>query len=204
MDTVQICNQAIGWLGGNRITSLDDGTTEANLCKDNFEFLRDAVLETVDWSFAKKQVRLTPLTTTPAFRFDQQFLQPADVLRIITAGAKDDFTDILEWEPGVNDSNQQVVYANNTEVLYLLYVSRQEETTKFPPLFAQALAQRLAADLAIPLTENAGLANRYWQLYERKVIEAANSDGVQGPQQRIKSGTLRNIRKYDRTYLGYP
>lgn len=202
MDTVQICNQAIGWLGGNRITSLDDGTTEANLCKDNYEYLRDAVLETVDWSFAKKQVRLTPLAATPDFRYDQQFLLPADLLRIITAGNKDDFTDILEWEPAVNSSNQHVCYAN-CDVLYLLYVSRVEDATRFSPLFSQALANRLAADLAIPLTENAGLAQRYWQLYERKLIEAANSDGVQGRQQKIKSGPLRNIRNYDRTYLGY-
>ena len=194
MDTIEICNQAIGWLGGNRITSLDDGTTEAKLCKDNFTFIRDAVLEAMDWSFAKKQTRLTPLATAPDFRFDQQFLLPSDVLRIITAGAVEDFSDWLEWE------RQADVVAADTDVLYLLYVARITDTTRFPPSFTQALAQRIAADLAVPLTENAGLSQRYWQLYERKLAEAASNDGMQGRQQKIKSGRLLNIRKFGPTY----
>ena len=55
---IQICNLAISWLGGQRITSFGDETAEAILCYANYELARDAVLERIEWSFAIKRVIL--------------------------------------------------------------------------------------------------------------------------------------------------
>ena len=58
---VGICNQSLSWLGGNRITSLDDDTVEANLCIDNYEHSRDTVLDMRHWTFAGAREQLNPL-----------------------------------------------------------------------------------------------------------------------------------------------
>ena len=62
---VQICNISIGWLGGTLITSLDDGTNEANLCKATYEPSRDQVLEERNWTFATKRTSLNPIADPP-------------------------------------------------------------------------------------------------------------------------------------------
>ena len=64
---VSICNQAISWLGGKSIISLDDGTTEANLCKANYDHLRDVVLEAKAWTFAIKRVQFAKLSEDPLY-----------------------------------------------------------------------------------------------------------------------------------------
>ena len=48
----EICNIALGYLGANRITSLDieEDSTEHLLCSENYEILRDAVLEEREWT----------------------------------------------------------------------------------------------------------------------------------------------------------
>ena len=42
---VSICNQALRWLGQNKIQSLDEKTASAEWMADNYPFIRDAVLE---------------------------------------------------------------------------------------------------------------------------------------------------------------
>ena len=47
-----IANQALLWLGGTVITSLDEDSREAIWMKNNYPFIRDAVLEERMWTFA--------------------------------------------------------------------------------------------------------------------------------------------------------
>jgi hypothetical protein len=46
---VSICNRALAMLGANTITSLQDGSTEANVCNAVYADARDAVLRSHPW-----------------------------------------------------------------------------------------------------------------------------------------------------------
>jgi len=80
MSETAICNQALSWLGAGRILSLDDGTELSDLCKDNYEPLRDAVLEEARWTFATKRYEFLPMAEEPAYGYSTQFLIPTEVL----------------------------------------------------------------------------------------------------------------------------
>ena len=41
---VSISNQALGWLGANPITSLDENGAAAALCRNNYDHCRDGLL----------------------------------------------------------------------------------------------------------------------------------------------------------------
>lgn len=194
---VAICNLALSWLGGNLITALTDEQKEAKICNANYELARDAVLEDRDWTFATKRYILTPDVTTPVYGYDQQFLIPAEVLRVIHVGNNRNVNNpdqiTINWQKEENR-----IVANETQI-QVRAIARITDTARFPPTFTHALAARLAADIAIPLTASRSLMESMWGLYEQKMSAAAGSDGRQGRREKIQATQLVAARRQ-----GYP
>ena len=190
MSEVSICNQALGWLGANLITSFDDpDSVEAALCKANYAAIRDAVLESEDWSFARQRIVLSsPEVAEPAFGYAYSHVVPVDCLRVINVDDSDRGFDNLDWEY----ENRRILA--DAQVVYVKYTQIVDATARFSSLFTQALANRIAADFAIPLAESAQLQQQHWAVYMSKMDEAAMVDGLQGRYQQRQSRKLKAIR----------
>lgn len=186
---IAICNQALGWLGANQIISFDDASQEAKLCKANYQYLRDAVLEDYAWSFAVKRDSLAPLAETPV-TYGYAFQVPSDAIRIlqVSVDASFDPTEDVVWE--IEDNK---ILTDNASI-YVRYVYRVTDPTKFSPNFKQALAARIAADIAIPLSASRALQSDMYSLYTMKIAEAAQKDGTQGRNKRLRSSWLLSSR----------
>lgn len=189
---VEICNIALSLLAVEPITSLDDKTTEARLCKANYANVRDAVLEDADWTFA--MVRGTPakLSDPVPWGYTAAFQRPSGCLRVTVVKQSDsgdpDRSDRINWQL------EKTHIVANADKIYIKYVERVTDVTLFSPMFVQALAQRLAAELAIPLTESNALHTKYWELYVMKRDEAASVDGMQGVQPSAEANRLIRVR----------
>lgn len=186
---VSICNIAISWLGGNRITSLDDDTTEANLCKLNYDSSRDATLEDRNWTFATRRCLPNKLADLPVFGYGAQFQLPPDFIRLVRISKLDSMRD--EIEDWTKEQDRLLV---NAEVIYMKYIFRCTDATKYSAGFVQALAARIAADICVPLTHDKELFANYWQLYLNKIEQAGAMDGMQGPNIRLQARKLTRIR----------
>lgn len=186
---VAICNLAIGWLGGNLISSLDDDSEEARLCKANYEASRDSALEDRDWTFATSRKQLTQNPDYPGFGSYNSFHLPADHIRTIAVSASPDFDDNIDW------FKEQNLILAITDVMYIRYIFRQKQVAYFSPNFQQAVAARLAHDICTPLTHNEKLKGMMWDEYLIRVEWTGALDGVQGVSQPlIKSSELINAR----------
>ena len=217
-DQVSICNQALGWLGANLITSLDDDNREAQLCKTNFPDLRDAVLEEREWTFAVRRFQLAPLVLEPKYGYTNQFLVPPIVLRILNL-PNTQFTDpgssLLigtglaaravgpDQQPQLNTfrvegieepSATGIVILANTDTVILRAIVRVANIGLWSSMAIQALAARIAADLAIPLTQNRNLQRDMWTLYEQKLGRASVMDGIQGKMEIKRNEALQRVR----------
>lgn len=180
---VEICNLALGWLGQDRITSLNDPVKEAELCKINYPLLRDAVLEEGWWQFAFKQAKLPKLVVGPVAHAGNYFQVPPDHIRILRCDdGSGDYR--IMWNREA-DKVRAI-----TDILYIDYIFRVVDTSKFSQGFTQALAGRIAAELAMPITNSADMQTAMWKLYGAKVASGLNLDNMQGRQQRIRSDTL--------------
>jgi hypothetical protein len=183
----EICSLALGSVGFAGIASLDDATKEAQLCKRLYPVARDAVIETRLWSFARARYILDPAAEPPLFGWTYRFARPAEVLRVFRVDdGGGEYR--IPWE--IEGSS---IYADVAK-LYVLALKRVTDTAQFSSAFTMALAARLAAELAVPLTENSKLQERLWGLYEREVREAAGTDGSQGKSEQVKSTYLHRIR----------
>ena len=185
---VSISNQALSWLGEELLISLDDASKAASLCKLNYYPLRDAVLEARDWTFAQKRDVPAVLLTAPTWGYSHQFQLPADLLRIIFVGQNDDPEERNPVDSWVREQDKILA---NYNVVYIRYAARIEDPNKFSLSFVQALAARLAADLAMPLTNSRGLQSDMYKLYGTKLAEATAFDQMQGKSRIIRADDLR-------------
>lgn len=184
---VAICNQALGLVGGSSITSLDDETTEANLCKTLYGPVRDSVLEAHNWTFALKWYNLPKLSSPPLSEFSNAFQLPSDVLRVVYVGV-DMRSPAEDWRV------EGDVIVTDANTVKCQVVHRVIDPAKYSPLFIQALAARLAADFAIPLTKSRSLMETHYQVFVEKLKEAVRRDNMQGTPRRIRSTWLRRAR----------
>ena len=187
---VSICNQALGWLGADLITSLSDNSTTAELCKNNYPELRDAVMSEAAWTFATARYK-SVTADLDAWGVKYRHPVPANwlqVLRVYRTVTNNNKIESVGW---VREGN---FILTNEDTVYLWGIDQVTSTSLFSPAFGQCLAARIAADLCVPLTQNVNQQGALWQLYGAKLDKAMMADGLQGSNETIKSGELINAR----------
>jgi hypothetical protein len=190
---ISICNQALTWLGQKPIVSFADQSTTAEWMRNNYEFLRDAVLEERSWTFATVKATTT-VADVSVFggMYDHpkqlNWLWVSRVWKNVSARDPNNWVMDKTWRV----EGEFIVSAHPT--IYTMGVQRISDTGKFSLLFVQALAARLAADAAVPLTENRQLQVDLWGLYQDKLMAAAARDGQQGSNDVITQRHLTGIR----------
>ena len=190
---VSICNQALSWLGGTLITSLKDETTEGELCQANYANLRDAVLEERAWTFATFREELTPLRNEPEWGGKTLFQLPGDNIRVLTVYSNESDTwDVPTRKEWFIEGEHLII---DQDVVRIRYIRRITAPGRFSPSFVQALAARLAADLALPLTQSARMKQDMWALFQAKLTSAGSLDGMQGTREKKRSDALRRVRR---------
>lgn len=184
----EICRIALGWVGGESITTIDEDSTGARLCRDLYYDCRDAVLESRNWTFAMKRAVLAPNSEPPAFGFSQRFLIPSDCLRIVRVGYNPDLKDRIDWEKEDN------YILCDYDTLYIRYVSRTEDVVGYSSKFVLALASRLAADMAIPIAGSRKLQENMQAQYVQKIEEAGAFDGMQSTNKIVQTNKFIRVR----------
>lgn len=82
-DTIlDICNDALILAGQKTITALSDDNERARTVNQLYTGLIDYLLESHDWSFAKRQATLTASSTTPNQEYSYMYPLPNDFLRL--------------------------------------------------------------------------------------------------------------------------
>jgi len=171
---IEICNNALQDLGEDLIVSLSDGTKAANLCNQRWPSVRDAVIRAHPWNCCMEMDSLAPMSQTPAWRWNYQYQLPADCLRVM-AVANASGVVVAEWEL----QGRKLLCDIDAEVL-IRYVKRETDPTVYDSLLSEALAARLSAVLAYPLSGSTSAQEAAWTIYQNKVAEARGMDAREG------------------------
>ena len=178
---VSICNQALIALGATTIVSLTENSKNARLCNAIYKQTRDDVLTDHVWNFAQKRAVLATLSEEPAWDEDEMavvYQKPTDCLKI----------NFVNIESAIVKIEEDKILSNETG-LKIKYTQRMTDPMKFFPKFVSALAARLAAELAFPITKNRSLAESLFAIYyEKKLPQAMAADSQQG----TPTGALQN------------
>lgn len=183
----EIANRALRLLKANRITSLTDGSPNANKANDVFVEVREELLSSHNWNFATKRQKLAQLSAVPVFEFDHAYGLPSDWLRTVSVHDNDAGAGTLLYREEEQD-DQGVILASADEI-WIRYVYRLTDPNRMSAGFRAAFAYALA--LAIPGVPNLSNANRSELESEatRKLQKAKHSDALGSVPERRPAGS---------------
>lgn len=167
---VDICNMALTAIGHKKITSLTEESEAARKCNVYYQQVVDAVLRAYPWNSAMVRATLAQLVGAPVFGFSYRYSLPADpyCLRVLQLEEK-----YMNFKV---EGRELLCDQSSAKILYIARIA----TGTMDPLLIDAIAARLAAELAYPLANSPGLQANMWKLYEQKIQEAAVCDAQEG------------------------
>lgn len=187
---VEIANSALTKVGADRIIDLDDDNKLAKVCKERLPKLRKALLRAHPWNFAIKRIELAASVNTPVFEWDYEYPLPSDCLRVLKTNHMLPFASTGDFETGrsplgvFGTSSEWKVEGrsilSNDSTMKIMYISDEDDVTKWDDLFAEVLALYLASDIAYFISGSVSLAERIRLEFREELAQARSFDGQEG------------------------
>lgn len=166
-----VCNMALLRIGqAQTIDNLNEASVAARACKAFFATARDAVLEARPWPFASHRAtlaQLATLTTTQLGQWGYGYSMPADCLapRYLFSGTDEPAGDADVPFATEDDPATGKILLTNLKSAVLVYTAQILAPPKWSAMFTDALAYKLASDLALGLAKKPDLADSMLKKY---------------------------------------
>jgi hypothetical protein len=179
---VEIWNRALTKIGETRrVITVTDTDVTATTCALHWSDIRDEVLSDFPWPFAAQQVALVEDVTVTRVGWEHVYTLPVDFLVARAVLNGDTRQSLLPGEMRVpfevilNDAGDERLLAcdlTEDDIDALEYTAQVVDPTLYSAAFCDAVAWRLAVELALGLLKDAQKAGACLQMYQRKVSEA--------------------------------
>lgn len=179
---IQVANRALTKLGAARIISLDDDNKQSRAIKSCFEDLRDDELRAHRWSFAIKRTTLAADATAPAYGYTYQYTLPADYLRLDMV---DDRYPSVQMDNYIGAETLDFVLEGGkllTDIdapLKVRYGASITDPAMWDVNYREALACRIAAEIAEDLTQSNEKRKMAWEEYKLAINKAIRSNAIE-------------------------
>jgi|9_EtaG_2_1085328.scaffolds.fasta_scaffold19814_3 hypothetical protein len=180
---IKLINNALLLLGDNAIQSLSDPGFSTTVADSLYLDTYKEVLSSHPWSFAFKEQELSQFSEPPPREtgYNYAYRMPVDAIRIWQLYCHQNYTIVGDK-----------IYTNANKVL-CRYIFKVAES-QLPPHVAKTIEYKLAAEFAIPITDN----GNYSQLYEQKhIIQLAKAQAIDSqnrPQVAIVDSPFTDVR----------
>lgn len=181
MHKIDIINLALARLGQASIASLTEGSEEAAKAAAVWEGALLTTLQSCRWGFNVKREALALLEEEPAgYPFAYRYAAPSGMLQPYEVRSLGD-------NRGVNPA--AYVYENgsiytNTPVAVLVYSAMTDKVSSFTPAFQDALAWRIAGDMAMALTQRPDMAKLAEEMFQKAISSARALAGMARKEER--------------------
>lgn len=182
---VQVVNLALTALGQDRVISIDDDVEIARVIRSIWDLTLDCVLADHPWKFAVLRTTLPSIASAPAFGWSLQYALPEACLRLVQVG--DDWVFYTGEFPSFELESGKIL-TDLAAPLRVRYVQRVTNVGLWPPLFARAVAMRLAADACEKLTNSTAKGEKAEAEYAIAIKMAKRQSAIERPPQREVPG----------------
>lgn len=170
-------------LGDSPLTSFTDSGNGATVANSLYSDIYRAFLSEHPWGFALKEVQLSRLSQTPDDEtgYSYAFQLPSDMIRLWAIMPRSMYTIV-----------DNLLYSNDSALL-ARYVYECAES-QLPPYAIKAVEYSLAAEFAMPITEDLNKTGYYQEKYLMQLSRAKNIDSQGRPQVGIQSSPFIEVR----------
>ena len=156
MAKIEIVNRALLKLGEPPLSSLSDAAFGRSY-DIIYEDMKKLLLSSYPWRFAVKNEYIAH----DAEKYQGQYVYrlPADFLLLLKVNENQADNDVIMFDKKISDYQiiGQTIVSSAANGIVLEYVSAVDDKEKFPPLFREALAAKIAAELAMRLKQSVSL-----------------------------------------------
>lgn len=194
MASISVCNQALAEIRAPVISSISDGTPEADGCAQHYDDCLNTLLQCHEWSFAKARVTLAQLATNDrSGEWTFAYALPGDLGvagSVVFAPSTPVVGTYYPWpynfpRPPYYFSDFQIdgetLYTNLDSAVFE-YSSNNPSETIWPAMFRRALVLDLASRLAITLLNDRAMKGDLIQQHEAAKRRAMADDINRSPQ----------------------
>lgn len=173
---MSISNSALLAIGADLITSLDDRSKPAIVCKAQWDQTRQQLLASHPWRFALKQAQLSASTSAPLFGYGAAYPLPNDCLRV--------------YDMPLNPTDPWEVFGPNllTDAgapAQIVYVADIEDCTAYPPWFVAAFVTSLAQAISVSVSNDAAKVATVNRALPGALRDAKTADSQQGSNREL-------------------
>lgn len=181
---VEICNQALIEIGARTITSLSEGTPEANMCSQVYDISARSVMSQGAWRSCTFQSSLNKISSSPLYGFDNQFQLPTDpeVLRVLSV--QNEHIDDIKYE-----IQQDKLLADESAV-NIKYIGFLTDPTAYGQFLEDAIIFKIASVIAYKLTGSRSASADLKTMYNSTLRRNLSQDGQQGSSIKLHDDTL--------------
>ena len=180
---LDIINVALVQLGLRPATNRTEQTRGMQFATARYEAVRDFVVTAGNWNSATKRIALNQLDSTPAWGFSNQYQLPDDLVRFVRM-------DNLNIPFRIEGRK----LLTNWDEANIVYVFRITEVAVMDELLKNAIATRLAFEIALAVKGDLRQVQLLKQLYEDQVSLANLVDANQAPVDTMEGTTWTNSR----------
>ena len=163
---VDICNSALNQLGASTIISLTENSKNARIISQRFDSVRDQVFREHPWNALTKRIKLAQDSQAPVYEFSFAYTLPSDCLKVLS------FSDSTSEYLAKNDINYKIENGKlltSSSVVYLKYISRETDTSKYDSSLSETISAALAADIAYAITGSTTVMQLFEGKYKEKL-----------------------------------
>jgi hypothetical protein len=182
MDKTGIANLALSNLGEARIQSLTDNNGRARACNARIDGVISTILRMHVWNSALERVQLTNIGS-PVFGWNYVYQLPSDCIKVV------------EVNPVSKYQVEKKNILSNENKLYLLYVAQPTDINNLDVLLAEAIAMKLAVEIAETLTSKANLKNEMMQKFVIALQEARGANSKDRTPERREESSYLNAKR---------
>lgn len=177
---VDICNLALSHLGdAATVSSISppEGSAQAEYCQRFYPVARDALLEMFSWNFATKRILLTPVTGDVPTTWNYAYALPEKCLRMLNVYADGAVRDDDGEDYTIESNGTHAIIYTNAPLATARYIESVTDTTRYSPLFVNALSYLLASYLAgvvVKGSEGTAMAREMYKWFQVEYGKAAS------------------------------
>jgi len=164
-DETDLLNDALSQFGGSSITSISDGSINANHCLRFYPPLRRSLLRVHHWNFALKWVQLAQDVTPPVAMWAYAYTLPPDCLKVVNYGGSATATSSLSLifpDSGIRVVTRYKIegrkLVSNDGTVYIQYLRDVTNPDEWDGLFYQVMSAWLASKLCLAITKDIKLS----------------------------------------------
>lgn len=178
---IDIYNKALGRIGGGEVRVEGENTRQNIECNKAWKGLAEPVLRAHDWNFARHTVMGIPLPGTPLqTRWAYEHKWPIKCVAVRYLYTDDPSCPHKHEIALSTDDPEQVAVFSNVEEPKIVYTRSVERTVMWDASFVDAIAWKLASDIAVPLTQSERRASVSLQAYFATITQARSLNVREG------------------------